>query len=934
MTKDSIKTKKEFTFKRFTTLKQSRFKFLVLALLFLSMSFFYLCYAWQRYDEIASSEAVMLAQSVESFLQPELVMELSGTEEDLSKPEYAVIQKSLKRVVKASNPIHRAHIFAERNKRITFLVHLESHNSERCPVARLDHKSRAINRLTLESGKAKVSKQKTDKGKVLIRSLVPIKDPVSGKVIAVLSLDYSPSEWYAGIRKRIIPDLLIVIAILALFLVLQLAFRLWVLNSKLKSLTKKLKFDEALYRGVFDQAPLGIAIVCDTSFVSETDNAYLSMNRMFERIIGWSREELLSKKWTEITHPEDLKDDLEKFEQFKTRKINGYSLEKRFLKSDGTSVWTRMIISPLTNENKTEMHLCLLEDISASKSTQKLLKESERSKSLILSHLPGIAFRCVYDRNWTMQFVSEGSLELTGYAPKQIINNRDVSYKDLIDLEYRELLWNEWQSSIANNLPLRYEYEIITAKGERKWVLEIAEGISDEQGKIGVLEGIAIDISELKEVENKLRYNNQHDRLTGLFNRNCLENLLESDLREKANEKRALIKVNLSLPLSITTVFGFHYKQKLLKNVANALSRHSTDKRVLFCTYTNRFLFYYKGYKDKNELFEFSNAIAEELKSLLLVERVGGGIGIIEIDPNFDFKVDDILKKTLIASEKAINIYDNNFGFLYYDEYMENEIVRENEIISELEAIASGDAEESLFLQFQPIFDLKLNQICGFEALARLNIEKYGLVSPLEFIPIAEKQSLSFQFGKKVFEQAFCFLKKLQEKGYSSVVVSVNVSAIQILTEGFLEDLFSMIKKMNVPANNINIEITESLFSSEYYEINSVLKKLKDAGLYISIDDFGTGYSSLARQRELNVDCLKIDKYFIDKLVKIIPEEAITADIISMAHRMGHCVIAEGVEHESQKEYLINHGCDKIQGYLVSRPLHEEDAIKILDSGI
>ncbi|MGI6790560.1 EAL domain-containing protein, partial [Aminivibrio sp.] len=117
-----------------------------------------------------------------------------------------------------------------------------------------------------------------------------------------------------------------------------------------------------------------------------------------------------------------------------------------------------------------------------------------------------------------------------------------------------------------------------------------------------------------------------------------------------------------------------------------------------------------------------------------------------------------------------------------------------------------------------------------------------------------------------------------------------------------------------------------------YQGINRVLGTLRDSGLHVAIDDFGTGYSSLARERELNVDCLKIDKFFVDKLLTLSPEDAITAGIISMAHRLGHCVVAEGVEHEEQKEYLLRNGCDKIQGFLVARPLDEEAALELIRS--
>ncbi|NCC58768.1 MAG: EAL domain-containing protein, partial [Synergistales bacterium] len=293
---------------------------------------------------------------------------------------------------------------------------------------------------------------------------------------------------------------------------------------------------------------------------------------------------------------------------------------------------------------------------------------------------------------------------------------------------------------------------------------------------------------------------------------------------------------------------------------------------------------------------------------------------------------DLLLKKILIASEKAVDISDRAFGVCFYDVEMEREILREQKIKHELARVAAGDENNGLFLQYQPILDLKSNRVCGFEALARLNSEQLGLVSPMEFIPIAEQAKLIVPIGRNVFLQAFRFLKKLEKEGFDTVNVSVNVSAIQVLRDNFTVDLIEMIREAEVCPENIGIEITESVFSMDYQGINRVLGSLRDSGLHIAIDDFGTGYSSLARERELNVDCLKIDKFFVDKLLTLSPEDAITADIISMAHRLGHCVVAEGVEHEEQKEYLLGNGCDKIQGFLVARPLDEEAALELIRS--
>ena len=235
-----------------------------------------------------------------------------------------------------------------------------------------------------------------------------------------------------------------------------------------------------------------------------------------------------------------------------------------------------------------------------------------------------------------------------------------------------------------------------------------------------------------------------------------------------------------------------------------------------------------------------------------------------------------------------------------------------------------------MVLQYQPIVGLQSDKISGFEALVRLNSDSFGRVTPLEFIPIAEKTKLIIPLGYHIIIKALQFLKKLNERGYHEVAVSINISAIQLLKNDFVPSLCKMIEESAVDPENIILEITESIFASNYQEINQILGRLKGCGMKIAIDDFGTGYSSLARERELNVNCIKIDKSFVDKLMVLEWEKTLTGDIISMGHKLGHCIIAEGVEYDRQKEYLRAYGCDKIQGYLISKPLDENAAIELL----
>lgn len=700
---------------------------------------------------------------------------------------------------------------------------------------------------------------------------------------------------------------------------------------KQESLELKLHEQKVTFDALFQQAPIGIAISQSSEPIDADNNNPISINPMYEQITGITKEEHIKLGWAKITHPDDLEEDLKNYMKLQSGESKGYSIEKRYIKPDGSIVWVHMTVAPLhlSNGHKCN-HICLIQDISKRKAIEESLLESERSKSLLLSHLPGLAYRCNYDREWTMQFVSAGCFKLTGYPPESLLHNKDLSFNDLIAPEYHKYLWEEWVRTLAKRLPFNYEYEIITAKGERKWVLELGEGVFNEQGEIEALEGIIFDITDRKTMENKLKYNNEHDRWTGLFNRGYLENLLKNDAKVVTTKRRAVVNINLSVVQSLITTYGFHYIQDLMKKTTDTLIRYCTNKCLLFNTYENRFVFYLKDYKDKNELIKFCEAIANTLESLLMAERIGGGIGVVEIDQDNESDVDQLLKRLLITSERAIKIYDREFSVCFFNSDMEAQINREEDIKRELTPIAADANNGRLFLQYQPILDLKSNQICGFEALARLNSEKLGLVPPLEFIPLAEKTKLIIPIGEKIMHQAFRFLNKLKEIGYGIINVSINVSAIQLLRNDFSKNLFEMINEMQVCPKNISLEITESIFASNYQEINRILSVLKDSGIHIAIDDFGTGYSSLARERELNVNCLKIDKYFIDKLLFLKPEDTLTGDIISMAHKLGHCAIAEGVEHEQQRQYLLSYDCDKIQGYLISKPLDEEAAIELL----
>ena len=214
--------------------------------------------------------------------------------------------------------------------------------------------------------------------------------------------------------------------------------------------------------------------------------------------------------------------------------------------------------------------------------------------------------------------------------------------------------------------------------------------------------------------------------------------------------------------------------------------------------------------------------------------------------------------------------------------------------------------------------------------MARLKSETLGDISPVEFIDIAEKKQLIVPLGNLILEIACNFINNIRNRGFKDIRIAVNVSGIQLLRDDFLYDIKRIMNKSNIDESLLELEITESVLLDNFDLINRKLKRLRDYRIKIALDDFGTGYSSFSRLRDLNIDILKIDRYFVNSLSKVGSKKLMTGSIIQMAHKLDLIVVAEGVEDEEQKRYLIENKCDIMQGFLFSKPLSEADTYKIL----
>lgn len=519
-----------------TGIPRAKWAVIAVILLMMVLGSLYLRFAWNRYQQMAQAEALQLAQSVETLLPLESIAKLSEQPGNREIPEYALVKEKLIQLVEVTSSIYYAYIVEEKDGERRILADSNpNYASAYSPLEEAYGDVAGLNYPPFREGGSVLTKPATNQWGTWIRVLTPIGDTEFGGSVAVLGISYSAHEWRTKLWTRMAADIAIVVCLLCLALLL---LRLRLKHTQLQEKAKEVSYQEALYRNIFEQAPIGIALVDHQKGSIQAE--FSSINPMGEAILGRTITELKQTPWPELTHEEDLKAEAPLFERFAKGEIHSYSTEKRLVRPDGSLVWAHVTIADVTDSVLYgSMYLCLLEDITARRQSEEALCESERSKSVFLAHIPGMAYRCKYDPSWTMEFVSDASTLLTGYPPESFLQNRQISYSDIISPEHRAMVWENWTRAVSQRKNFRYEYEIITKANERKWVLELGQAVYNAAGEVEALEGIVLDISEQKKKEHQIAYLREHDFLTGLYNRTHME-----------QEKRRLRRAEY-LPLSI-----------------------------------------------------------------------------------------------------------------------------------------------------------------------------------------------------------------------------------------------------------------------------------------------------------------------------------------------------------------------------------------------
>jgi EAL domain-containing protein (putative c-di-GMP-specific phosphodiesterase class I) len=297
----------------------------------------------------------------------------------------------------------------------------------------------------------------------------------------------------------------------------------------------------------------------------------------------------------------------------------------------------------------------------------------------------------------------------------------------------------------------------------------------------------------------------------------------------------------------------------------------------------------------------------------------------ISLYPDHALLPTDLLKSADTAMYQAKAEGRNTFQI--YNENMDAEARKRTALLASLRKAA----ERGEFrLQFQPRLRLSDDSIVGVEALLRWRSAELGDITPSEFIPLAEESGLILPIGEWVMSEACRTLRRWRDLGMTDMSVGINISVLQLLRGDLAEHLESALRSSGVPADRIELEVTESMVMQNALQATTVLNRLRELGVTLAIDDFGTGYSSLVYLKRLPIDTLKIDKEFIADLHRDPDDEAITATIIAMGHSLGLTVVAEGVETLRQLEFLRRQGCDEIQGHWLSPPLDADACLAFM----
>jgi diguanylate cyclase (GGDEF)-like protein len=438
---------------------------------------------------------------------------------------------------------------------------------------------------------------------------------------------------------------------------------------------------------------------------------------------------------------------------------------------------------------------------------------------------------------------------------------------------------------------------------------------------------------ERKRAQDHVIYLAHYDHLTGLPNRTLFFDRLTYALKQTQRSEGliALLFVDLDQFKAINDSLGHVAGDLLLKKISDRLRSCFLDSDTIARMGGDEFTVLLEDISGIAEVTAYATQVLMALSSPTLIEThqvySSASIGIT-VFPFDDADAHTLLKHADIAMYRAKKQGGNNFQ--YYLAGMGDEVASRLTLANELHR---GLANNEFFLHYQPLVNLKTGTITGMESLLRWQHPDRGLISPGEFIPIAEESGLMNPLGNWILHHACHAGQQLQGMGIPSYSIAVNVSGRQFCQQNLTSHIEETLRITGLNPACLEIELTEDFLMEDSTRNLTTLHNIRNMGVKISVDDFGTGYASLRYLKSFPLDTLKIDRSFIHDLIENPTNAKLVAAMIGIGHNLGLTVIAEGVETEEQMQFLQQHGCDQAQGYFFAHPQAMDTLIPLLEQG-
>jgi diguanylate cyclase (GGDEF)-like protein/PAS domain S-box-containing protein len=529
----------------------------------------------------------------------------------------------------------------------------------------------------------------------------------------------------------------------------------------------------------------------------------------------------------------------------------------------------------------------------------------------------------VTDAHWLVEYENKRQADQQGIAGRAEVGRSLLEFypfhlikKDIGDIEHT---LNHGDSWFAERF----------SKDQKQWFSFTVSAITGEDGVLDSYVVVTQDISERKRTEVRLFKQANFDVLTGLPNRRRTHDLLEDELAEafKAGEKVAVLYMDVDNFKQVNDTFGHILGDQMLQMVALRLQKSVLDRAVACHMSGDEFLIFLR-YEDQATVVEQAEKIMDAMVDPLKLEGkklfVSVSVGIASY-PDDSADVIGLLKDADIALYESKN--RGRCCYSFFDRELDERNKRKIELESE---IRNAVANQEIYMCYQTKNRISNEEVYGFEALMRWKSPRLGFVSPEEFITAAEEIGVIDVLGEFALYQACEDLKRFQGTADQPLNMAVNVSMRQLTHSDVVGTVKAVLEKTQTDPARLELEITESMLAQQLDEVQPILNQLLELGVSLSIDDFGTGYSSLSYLTRFPVSTLKIDRVFVKDMVENKSDATLTHTVITMAHKLGLKVVAEGIEDEAQLALLRVYDCDIGQGYFFSKPLNFDEMVNHL----